>query len=54
MFLDCFDMLMSEMILKNKKYILIYFRVKIILKNNRYQTSKHLFHIIIISLVTKN
>jgi len=54
MFLDCFDMLMSEMILKNKKNILIYFQVKITLKNNRYHTPKHLFHRIIISLVTKN
>jgi len=47
-------MLMSEMSLKIKKYILIYFRVKNTLKNNRYHTPKLLFHRIIISLVTKN
>jgi hypothetical protein len=54
MFSDCFDMLISEIILKNKKNILMYFQVKNTLKNNRYHTPKHIFHRIIISLVTKN
>ena len=42
-FLDHFDILMSKIIFKKlKKYIiLIHFRVKITLKNNRYHNSKY-------------
>jgi len=36
MFLDCFDVLISKIILKNKKnIILMYFQVKSILNHNR-------------------
>jgi hypothetical protein len=42
MFLDHFDALISKIIFKNKKnIILIYFRVKSTLKNNRNHISKH-------------
>jgi hypothetical protein len=41
MILDCFDVLMLKIIFKNKKnVILMHFQAKIILKNNRYHTSK--------------
>jgi hypothetical protein len=41
-FIDHFDVMMLKIILKNKKYIiLIYFKVKNTLKNNRNHTFKH-------------
>jgi hypothetical protein len=41
MFLDCFDELTSKIIFKNKKnIILIYFKIKNILKNNSYYPRK--------------
>jgi hypothetical protein len=43
MFSNCFDVLMSKIIFKNKYiYYLMYFRVKNIFKNNHYRTFKHL------------
>jgi hypothetical protein len=42
MFSYHFDMLISKIIFKNKKnIILMYFGMKSTLKNNRYHTSKH-------------
>ena len=42
MFLDYFDVLISNIIFKNKKnIILIYFKIKNIFKNNYYHTLEH-------------
>jgi hypothetical protein len=37
-----FDIMMLKIILKNKKIIFIYFKIKIFLKNNYYHISKNL------------
>ena len=39
--LNCFDMLMLKIILKNKKIIDIYFNMKSYFKNTRNHTVKH-------------
>jgi hypothetical protein len=53
MFLDYFDVLISKIIFKNKKnIILIYFKIKNIFKNNYYHTLEHSRRYIFASLAT--